>query len=76
MACASNSTTRASRDSRLAPKIALVLVVKILGLIVLWSFFVRDERVTVDAHATASAFGLLDLQQDSKTKSEGNIHGQ
>jgi len=62
--------------ARLAPRIALVLALKVLGLAVLWLLFVRDQRVAVDARGTASAFGLLGTQQDSSLKSEGNVHGQ
>jgi hypothetical protein len=51
---------------RLAPRIAIVLVAKFLVLVVLWSLFVRDQRVAVDAHGTAAAFGLLDATPGSK----------
>lgn len=69
-------STRGAAGSRLAPRIALVLFIKIVLLTVLWLLFVRDQRVAVDARSAAAAFGLLDSQPDSKVKSEGNVHGQ
>ena len=52
------------------------MLVKILGLAVLWFLFVRDQRVPVDAHRTASAFGLAGAAAISKMKLEGNVNGQ
>jgi hypothetical protein len=73
---ASHLLDRNGADTRLAPRIALVLLVKILGLAVLWFLFVRDQRVPVDAHRTASAFGLAGAAAISKMKLEGNVNGQ
>ncbi len=51
---------------RLAPRIAIVLAAKFLVLGVLWFWFVRDQRVPVDARRTAAAFGLLRAPPASK----------
>ena len=67
---------RAIENTRLAPRIALVLLVKIIGLVVIWALFVRDQRVAVDAHGTAAAFGLVGAQVASKVQPEGHVRGQ
>jgi len=67
---------RRGSDARLAPRIALVLFVKALGLAALWLLFVRDRHVAVDAHTTAAAFGLVEAKANSSLKREGNVHGQ
>ena len=64
------------RDTRLAPRIAAVLVVKVVGLAVIWLLFVRDHRVAVDARSAAAAFGLAGAPTDANPNPEGKIHGQ
>lgn len=66
----------ASASPNLGNKIAVVLAIKLAGLFLIWFLFVRDQRVPVDAHSTASAFGLLDVKTGSNMKLEGNRHGQ
>ena len=68
--------SRGASGARLAPRIALGLFVKIIGLILIWLLFVRDQRVSVDARSTAAAFGLVGTQPDSTVKSEGPPRGQ
>ena len=63
-------------DGRLAPRIAAVLVVKVIGLAVIWLLFVREQRVAVDAHSAATAFGLAGAPSNSSLKPEGQVHGQ
>ncbi|MEZ5706966.1 MAG: hypothetical protein R3E56_17945 [Burkholderiaceae bacterium] len=42
------------QDRTLVRKLAVVLVIKLAVLVGLWWWFVRDQRVPVDAGATAS----------------------
>ena len=69
-------TARRAADSSLAQRVALLLLVKALGLTAIWLLFVRDQRVAVDAQATAAAFGLVDSKWNSRTTSEGSAHEQ
>jgi hypothetical protein len=71
-----NPPAGVSAPGGLAYRIAAVLVVKIVGLAVLWYLFVRDERVPVDAQTTAVAFGLVAPASESKMQLEGKAHGQ
>jgi hypothetical protein len=43
-------------DGTLVRKLAIVLVLKIVVLVALWAFFVRDERVKVDGDSIAAQF--------------------
>ncbi len=69
-------TAHRGQNTRLAPRIAWVLLVKILGLVLIWFAFVRDQRVAVDARSTAAAFGLSGGAQVPKLDSAGATHGQ
>jgi hypothetical protein len=60
------AAAKIANEFRLWPRIAVLLVVKIAFIAVLWFLFVRDQRVSVDAHGTAAAFGLLNVQPGSK----------
>jgi len=70
------SAIHGGSDARLAPGIAAVLLVKIVGLAVIWLLFVRDQRPVVDARSTAMAFGLAGAPSDSNPKPEGQAHGR
>ena len=71
-----NPLMRGRAPAALAPRIALVLAVKIAGLVLLWLLFVRDQRVTVDSHQTAAAFGLTGATPPSPLNSVGDVHGR
>ncbi len=70
------SAIHGGSDARLAPRIATVLLVKIVGLAVIWLLFVRDQRAPVDARSTAAVFGLAGAPSDSKLRTEGQAHGR
>lgn len=63
-------------EARLAPRIAAVLAVKVIGLALIWLLFVRDQRVTVDAHSAAAAFGLAGAPSSENRQPEGQVHGR
>lgn len=44
---------RNDSDRRLARHLGIVIVLKLLALALLWQFFVRDQRVTVDSRRAA-----------------------
>jgi hypothetical protein len=50
-------------DRTLVKKLAIVLVLKLVLLVVLWSVFVRDQRVSVSGDSVAAKF----LAPDSTT---------
>jgi len=77
MACAASSPAGPIHtQARLWPKIAVVLLVKVVGLTVIWFLFIRGHQVNADAHSTAQAFGLTgrDSAPQSILKEDG--HGQ
>jgi hypothetical protein len=53
-------------DRTLVKKLAIVLVLKLVLLVVLWSVFVRDQRVAVSGDSVAAQF----LAPDSTTAKE------
>jgi len=77
MTCAaSNPRALVRTSSRLGPKIAVVLVVKLVGLTVIWLLFIRGQHVTTDAHSTARAFDLVGPDAESHSTLKEDVHGQ
>lgn len=77
MPCATKTRLGPMRTKvRLWPKIALMLVVKLVGLTVIWFLFVRGQQVTTDAHKTAQAFGLTGGDPVAPPTVKEDVHGQ
>jgi len=77
MACAaSNPAALIRTQARLGPKIAVVLIVKIIGLSLIWFLFIRGQHVTADAQSTAQAFGLTSQGSELHSKLKEDVHGQ
>jgi len=70
------SAISGGHHTRLAPRIAAVLVVKVTGLSLIWLLFVRGHGVAVDARSAAAAFGLAGAVSDVNPKPEGKAHGR
>lgn len=61
------------RDRRFRREIGVILIIKILAIIALWWWFVRDVRVTVDTTTTAQHFGTSVWPTQNPTL-QGNSH--
>jgi len=72
----SRSQSRGRFGGRLAPRLAPVLLVKVVGLGLLWFLFVRGQQVTVEARDVAASFGLGGSAGNLPAKSKGVLHGQ
>jgi hypothetical protein len=63
-----NNTPMNFSDQALVKKLAIVLVLKLAVLVVLWWFFVRDQRVVVDSSSVASQFSTPDSTSAKESK--------
>ena len=63
------------RDRRFKREIGVILIVKILAIIALWWWFVRDVRVVVDTTTTAQHLGTSALPTQIPTL-QGPPHDQ